>query len=87
MTAATLVARAGDTGLHPRLAARARHVVSENARVLAFADALDAGDLEACGALMTASHASQRDLFEVSVPEVDALVDAPAAPRAPSAPG
>ena len=54
---------------------RARHVVEENARVLAFAGALRRGDLAAAGALMTASHASQRDLFEVSVPEVDALVD------------
>ena len=74
MTAATLVARAGDTGIHPRLAARARHVVGENARVLAFAETLAAGDAERCGALMDASHASQRDLFQVSVPEVDALV-------------
>ena len=74
-TAATLVARAGDTGIHPRLAARARHVVSENARVLAFADRLREGDLDACGAIMNASHASQRDLFQVSIPEVDRLVD------------
>jgi galactokinase len=61
----------------PRLAPlpRARHVVEENARVLAFAAALEAGDLAACGRLMTESHASQRDLFEVSVPEVDALVE------------
>jgi galactokinase len=74
-TAATLVARAGDTGIHPRLAARARHVVSENARVLQFARRLREGDLDGCGALMNASHASQRDLFQVSVPEVDRLVE------------
>ncbi|CAA9512191.1 MAG: Galactokinase, partial [uncultured Solirubrobacteraceae bacterium] len=74
-TAATLVARAGDTGIHPRLAARARHVVSENARVLHFAQRLGEGDLEGCGALMNASHASLRDLFQVSVPEVDRLVE------------
>jgi galactokinase len=49
--------------------------VGENARVLAFVDALERGDLAGAGALMTASHASQRDLFAVSVPEVDALVE------------
>jgi galactokinase len=61
----------------PRLAGepRARHVVEENARVLAFADALARGDVREAGCLMTESHASQRDLFEVSIPEVDALVD------------
>ncbi len=54
----------------------ARHVVSENARVLSFADALRAGALDRCGALMIASHASLRDDFAVSTPELDALVDA-----------
>jgi len=54
---------------------RVRHVVEENARVLAFVDAIERGDLVGAGALMTASHASQRDLFAVSVPEVDALVE------------
>ena len=54
---------------------RARHVIEENARVLAAADALRAGDAAALAALMRASHASQRDLFEVSVPEVDAVVE------------
>jgi galactokinase len=47
--------------------------VCENARVLAFASALRDGDLARCGRLMNESHASQRDLFQVSVPEVDAL--------------
>jgi len=54
---------------------RARHVVTENARVLALAAALRAGDLEALGPLLTASHASLRDDFEVSTPELDVLVD------------
>ena len=54
----------------------ARHVVSENQRTLAFADALRAGDLERCGRLMLKSHASLRDDFRVSTPELDALVDA-----------
>jgi galactokinase len=54
---------------------RARHVVSENARVLATADALPRGDLSVLGPLLLASHASLRDDFEVSIPELDTLVD------------
>jgi galactokinase len=54
----------------------ARHVVSENRRTLAFVDALAAGDLERCGRLMDESHASLRDDFRVSTPELDVLVDA-----------
>jgi galactokinase len=54
----------------------ARHVVSENQRVLDFVDALGAGDFERSGRLMTASHASLRDDFRVSTPQLDALVDA-----------
>lgn len=57
------------------LARRARHVVSENARVLAAAALLEAGDLPSTGALMNASHASLRDDYEVSCPELDALAD------------
>ncbi len=53
---------------------RARHVVTENARVLAFADALAGDDLAAAGRLMVESHASLRDDFEVSTPELDGLV-------------
>jgi galactokinase len=53
---------------------RARHVVSENARVLAAAAALRAGDVQALGPLLRASHASLRDDFDVSTPELDALV-------------
>jgi galactokinase len=53
----------------------ARHVVSENARVLAFVDALRADNLAAAGAQMLASHASLRDDFQVSTPELDLLVD------------
>ena len=73
-----LAAQPRDRPAAPRpapLAARARHVVEENARVLAFAGALERGDLAEAGRLMTASHASQRELFAVSVPEVDALVE------------
>ncbi len=54
---------------------RARHVVTENARVLDFAAALRAGDVNALGPLLLASHASLRDDYEVSTPELDLLVD------------
>ncbi len=50
--------------------------MSENARVLAFADALRTGDASRAGALMVASHASLRDDFAVSTPELDLLVEA-----------
>jgi galactokinase len=56
------------------IARRARHVVAENARVLQAVDALRCRDLAALGALVNASHASLRDDFEVSTPEMDALV-------------
>lgn len=54
---------------------RARHVVTENERVLAFADALRAGDTGALGPLMLASHASLRDDFGVSTPALDRTVE------------
>jgi galactokinase len=54
----------------------ARHVVSENARVLACAAALRAGDLAEVGALLLAGHTSLRDDFRVSRPELDLLVAA-----------
>jgi len=61
--------------LHEPLNRRARHVVTENARVLDAVEALRAGDLRAFGALINASHASLRDDFQVSLPEIDRLVD------------
>jgi galactokinase len=51
---------------------RARHVVTENRRVGAAVRALELGDRPALGRLLDASHASLRDDFEVSVPEVEA---------------
>jgi galactokinase len=57
------------------LGRRVRHVLTENARVLATVQALRTGDLTALGPLLYASHASQRDDYEVSVPEIDLLVD------------
>ena len=61
--------------LPPSIFARVRHVVTENARVLAAVEALEQGDNHALGDLLFASHASLRDLFEVSTPELDFLVD------------
>jgi galactokinase len=63
-------------GLDPVLLRRARHVVTENSRVLATAALLRGGQLARTGPLLTASHASLRDDFEVSWPEADATVDA-----------
>ena len=62
--------------LDPPLDGRARHVVTENGRVLDGVAALESGDAAAFGRLMLASHASQRDDYAVSTPEIDALVDA-----------
>ena len=64
------LARIGDD----RVQARARHVITENARVRAVAEALAAGDAAAAGELMVAGHVSFRDDFEASTPVVDALV-------------
>ena len=61
---------------------RARHVVSENARVIEFAEAFRAGDLATAGQLMTESHESLRLDFGISTPAMDAAVD-----RAMSTPG
>jgi galactokinase len=53
---------------------RARHIVTENSRVLDAVAAMRASDATSLGRLFSASHASQRDDFECSVPEVDRLV-------------
>jgi galactokinase len=55
---------------------RARHVVTENARVLEAVSLLHDGKPGALGPLLTQSHASLRDDFEVSVPELDVAVSA-----------
>jgi galactokinase len=61
----------GEPGLR-----RARHVVSENARVLEAVELLRAGRLDRLGPLLAASHASLRDDYEVSSPELDTAVEA-----------
>jgi galactokinase len=60
----------------PVLRRRARHVVTENARVLEVVTLLRAGEIARCGPLLTASHVSLRDDFEVSWPEADVAVEA-----------
>jgi galactokinase len=54
---------------------RARHVLTENERVQFAVNVLEANDLEALGHLMEASHNSMRDDFEITVPEIDLLVE------------
>ena len=69
----------GDLALVERLpeplARRARHVITEDERVLQAVQALEDSDLARLGELFFASHASMRDDFEVSVPAVDVLVE------------
>lgn len=65
--------RAGEMG--GILRRRARHVITENARVLQAVEALAAGDSPQMGALMNASHASLRDDFEVTNHELNVMVE------------
>jgi galactokinase len=57
------------------LAARAEHVISENERVLATATALEASDLDELSRIFAESHASSRDLYAVSSPALDTMVE------------
>jgi galactokinase len=66
-------------GLPDPLSRRARHVVTEDERVLEAVQALEASDVGRLGELFYASHASMRDDFEVSVPAIDLLVEIAAA--------
>lgn len=63
------------TALSPLAAKRARHVVTENQRVLDAVEALKNNDLTCLGKLMEASHDSMRDDFEITVPQIDYLVE------------
>jgi galactokinase len=62
-------------GMPPVTYRRCRHVISEDARVLAAADALKAGNLAQFGTLMNESHRSLRDDYEVSCGELDLMVE------------
>ena len=63
------------TALDPMVAKRARHVVTENQRVLDAVEALKHNDLTRLGELMGQSHDSMRDDFEITVPQIDYLVE------------
>lgn len=63
------------TAYDPTVAKRARHVISENQRVLDAIEALQQGDLAQLGKLMAQSHRSMKEDFEITVPEIDYLVE------------
>lgn len=65
---------AGKSDLSERLYRRARHVITENVRTERAFDALGQGDIVLMSQLMADSHASLRDDFEVTTPEIDYLV-------------
>lgn len=58
------------------LSLRARHIVTDNCLTREGLAALEAGDAQTFGRLMTESHASERDYYEITVPETDTLVAA-----------
>jgi galactokinase len=64
---------------------RVMHVLYESAAVKAVADAFEAGNVDGAALFMRGSHVSQRERFEVSTPEVDALVERAEAAGAPAA--
>src|SRR6202034_4536984 len=61
--------------LGPETFRRVRHVVTEDARVEATVAALEAGDLDAVGRYLTASHYSMRDDYEITTPALDLAVE------------
>lgn len=73
VTLATFIAR--ETELDPMVAKRARHVITENMRTEQAAIALSNGNMVLLAELMAESHASMRDDFEITVSEIDTLVD------------
>lgn len=66
---------AGEANLDALSFCRARHVLTENSRTLTAADALSRGDMGLLSKVMAESHASMRDDFEITTPEIDQLVD------------
>jgi galactokinase len=63
------------SGLPEVIYRRCRHVITENARVLAAGEALEQADLHSFGKLMAESHQSLRDDYEVSSEELDLMVE------------
>ena len=74
LSVAAFEARAGE--LDDVIRRRARHVVTENERVLQAVAAMGQGDADALGRLMDASHVSMRDDFEISSPALNSIVTA-----------
>lgn len=62
-------------GLPDHILRRAKHCVSEHRRTERAALALKQGDMKNFGYLMTGSHISMRDDFEITISEIDSLVD------------
>ena len=62
------------SSLDPVVARRARHIITDSQRAVDLATALPLGDMQCIGQLMADSHASMRDDFEITCPQVDALV-------------
>jgi galactokinase len=69
------LAQLESAGLTPIELKRARHVITENDRVHAAVAALRARDFTKLGRLFNDSHASMRDDYDVSIPEIDLLVE------------
>ncbi|KPC53368.1 galactokinase [Amantichitinum ursilacus] len=66
---------AEESKLDPVVFRRARHIITENARVLEATQALTKGDIQRMAVLMEQSHNSMRDDFEITVPLIDQLVE------------
>ena len=66
--------RAREANLSEPARRRARHIITENDRTVAAAEAMGRGDAETLGRLMSESHTSMRDDFEISSPELDQMV-------------
>ncbi|MGJ8693352.1 MAG: galactokinase [Thalassotalea sp.] len=67
--------KARESELDEMTAKRARHVITENDRTVAAATAMQNNDITTLQQLMAESHASMRDDFEITVPEIDSLVE------------
>lgn len=76
VTAEQFIARAAELSEVNELAyKRAKHIITENQRVLEAVEALKANDMVKLGELMAQSHDSMRDDFEITIPEIDYLVE------------
>ncbi len=72
----SVLARLAGAGGSAEIVRRVRHILTENARVLGVVERLRAGDVAGIGPILSASHVSMRDDFEISVDRVDIAVEA-----------